>query len=442
VLPFKTSNLDPNMGVRLDASPPHRDYLGPGPDHCDHDCMKKRKEQCRVYTSAGSQYTDKTKWSGNRKAGRVYGFLKDDERENGIQDLTSGLPTQPLGFLSKLGAEGNGGAHILMIWKGKALDTQAWSPADVSSVDLSKQPRYRNNLAMTSYPFTKLFAHKDRIFTLQVKPALDETSDKEDEKLAVDLSEARQCNGKLTVVKLAQIQWPRDVKRRMDFLCQPYQNEEATLTTSSPAILHNPSYGSDLLLLNVKNRVHSYDLSDILKTPTCKPALQQIAYPGPLYKGVVASLVGRSLRDFEASQATTMVTVQDEMAYILSSYSTIQTIDLSLWVPCSRILDFLRTPFNDWKVQPGFSKKAETTLNLKRAKGSGSSSDWQCSATKQVNTLKGDSSVALTKNTACCALLSDGKLTSMPCCVEKDADVPEGASAALAERIANALGAM
>jgi len=358
--------------------------------------------------------------------------------------------TQPLGFLSKIGAKAAGDGHMLMMWQGTALSDAAWGAH--KALSLSTKPRYHSNLAMASYPFTKIFAYQDRIFTLQVAPVQDESKvldrmNKPDElpeprtDLLVDLSEVNSCNNKLTIAKVTQLQWPRGVKRSTDFLCQNYANEEATLTLSSPSILHDKAYSSRMLLLNVKNSLHAYDLTETLQKPRLCAAqanLPQILTTGPLYKGIKAQLPGTTHADYDASAATSQVTIQGETAYVLNSFNTIQSIDMSLWVPCGRVLYFLRPHFKSWGVAAGASKKAETKLGLKRFTYT-NAAEWKCTTMKTVKNVDG---AILTKNTACCSpSLSDGHI---PCCVEKSADVQDAAQVTpvFASKLANELGAM
>ena len=187
---------------------------------------------------------------------------------------------------------------------------------DTYQLVLSDKPRHRDNLAISSYPQTKVFAHPDTktfggaVFMLQV-------SDSTDVDAMLILKQARLCGGRWHSVEVVNIKMPSAVTRRMDYKCGN-GNEEDTLVTSSPAILFNEHYKSSKLLLTVMNRVHAYDLTEHLKHNAftscgCVNQKQEggcdvSSLSKAIVKGeVVASLYGRSNLDFASTMSTTQV---------------------------------------------------------------------------------------------------------------------------------------
>lgn len=432
-------------------------YLGPGHDHCNKDCMALRNRVCMAYTNKGTNCTrpdcyepclptynttDHTgKLAGRAEPGKC--GLQIKARHSHVGDVA---PVQPLGFLSRAGAEGKR-AHILVAFHGIAFGS--WSKEDYAELDLSPNgPRHRANLAMASYPLTKLFvaSHSSQVFMLQMK--------EHDEAASVDnlqLEQVSLCGGQIQRTKLTQLQWPESVSRRTDFLCNPYANEEETLDAATPAVLHNQQYGSNQLMLNVNNRVYSYPLSglttsgarcpllsvpcDTCKSTDCVPCkTSRVLKP----EWVIANLVGRShTRDHELTSATTRVVLNRERLSVFSSYNTLQSVDVSLAIPCGRIMDFTASAMSSWKVASGTSAASTQTLSVPSE--TGSFAQWSCTAMKKVDTVE---RTLLTKSTVCCAVpgKNAGEL-GVPCCVRKFADATD-LNGVAAERVAAALGAM
>ena len=127
------------------------------------------------------------------------------------------------GFLSKLGAEGNG-AHVLIAWNGKP-GVGVWKQA--GTLQLSSKPHQSQNIAMAGYPYSKLLVGNKAVFMLQVyDPANQSIPVYESIRNATALLSVDQltiCNGAIRRSPVALIRWP--VKRAMDFLCQTYGRE-------------------------------------------------------------------------------------------------------------------------------------------------------------------------------------------------------------------------
>ena len=132
---------------------------------------------------------------------------------------------QPVGFLSREGAAGEA-AHVVVTWSGKA--GVEWQQEDQHVLQLTATPRHREILPMASYPYTKLLTMGQRTFTLQIS----EGNASKYGNHALHMSEVKLSGSKLQAVKVATLQWPSEVTRRMSFLCQPYDNEEKTLASS------------------------------------------------------------------------------------------------------------------------------------------------------------------------------------------------------------------
>ena len=164
------------------------------------------------------------------------------------------------------------------------------------------------------------------------------------------MEELRICGNKIARIMVANIVWPlfdtgaTEVPRRMDYLCQPYANEESTLVTSGPSILYNNVYQSNALLMTVKNRVYRWDITQQLRHVKGKCQVPQKPPVQLSPSGVVTSLGGRSLSDHAASKSTVQVssasglaslshndsvsqmTLHKEMLFVHSSYNTITSV--------------------------------------------------------------------------------------------------------------------
>lgn len=374
---------------------------------CDSACMARRKNVCASYTVSGTR-CDPLNCAGGLNSCK-------DEKNCTATNLNRGIflpinegiwlnnfrTTQPVGFLSKLGAEGQGpkgvkGAHILVAWYGTPFE--AWDAEDTTQMTLSTRPRHPENLAMSSYPFTKLFNHRGDVFTLQLSDDMSKPS-------ALSLHKAWIGANGLERKSVATIDWSLHVTRRMDFLCQAEANEETTLASSSPGMLQD-EYGTHLLL-NIKNTVHLFDISHHLRKGESKSSVKSAE--------VAANLVARSSDVPSETRSQTLVTVRNQMLYVHTSYNTIQSIDLSLHVPCGRVMDALQPSFMAWQVNSQNNTLTTETATEQVQLGIVNRKAWTCAVTKQV---LGDAGATLTKLTACCSM-GTTRAKSIPCCVEK-----------------------
>jgi len=358
--------------------------------------------------------------------------------------------SQPIGFLSKLGAEGKG-AHVLATFTGR-FKTAKW---ERMLMDLSTKPRFypdsegKYNLAMASYPFTKLFTTNNRLFTLEVLDTAETQTNARSgchgPAAGLKLDEVRvwqsaRCGGnnKLQRVPLAVLKWPPSAKSKIDFLCQPYANEEETLIASSPMVLVNKQYGMSSLLLNMKNRLYTWSITEQLKTKCQCGQCGQSEAKQLDSQGVVTSFIGLLSQDLQSTAATTVAAVSDESIFVFSSYNTLQSVDLSLAVPCGRLMQFLQPQFKSWDgIAPGSTRTETHETKLRSVAGVGAAT-WICETNKQVKLFKGAN---LVKNTACCNL--KGHTGDKHCCVEKHSspDAKDTLTATDAE-LALELGAM
>jgi len=314
----------------------------------------------------------------------------------------------PTGFLSRLGGEGTG-AHILVVFKGRA--GHAWKSSDSLELQLSKSARHINNLAKAEFPFTKLFSHRQHLFMMQV------AADSKESAPLVNLEQILTCQGKLQRTTIAKMRWPSLVQRRMNFLCEPYANEEETLKTSSPSILHNAHYDTSTLLMTIKNQVFTYDISHHIKASCDLPS-----GAAPTLESSAPSIVltGRSTMDPKLSQSNVQSVMSNEMMYTLSSYNVLQSVDMSLAVPCGRVMDAMQERFLSWNVPVNKTEHHPIDqLQLSMA-GRNHTAEWSCITSKQVQEFH---RAILTKTSACCYLSRNGVNSGggMPCCVEKKA---------------------
>jgi len=324
-------------------------------------------------------------------------------------DYTPAL--QPTGFLSRLGAEGSDkedAAHQVVMWFGTA--GSEWKNTDMIKLQLSTRPRYRNNLAKASYPYTSLVAHKQQVFSLQISDSSSGAHPSLDlEELQVNLDK------KLIVRKFhARIKWPKLVKRGTDFLCNPDFDEEKTLKTASPMILHNPVYNARSLLLNVKNLVYMYNLGST--------ATNLSSY------GVATALTGLAHYDPKDASSTTQVAINQEKLYVVGSSQIWTSVDVSLSIPCGQLMGTLRRPLQLWQVGVAASETAPLLVN---SSVPGTSAGlWNCTASKAVSDIA--PGARMKKYTVCCA---NGE--SSACCVESETEAGATLNATeLAQKVA------
>jgi len=403
-------------------------YYG-GPSSCDADCEK--------YRSVGSPLD---KYSPYNKLGYpTYGCSSFTEHGSPVMPATGdadptakprvGMSMQPIGFLSKLGAEyDKGGAHLLVVYKGTI--GQDWNAADRMELALDKKPRSDGNLAMASYPFVKLFSFKESIFMLQVPEAGGKLWGAA---APLKLEQVKVCGDKLHKMPVANVHWPADVLRRMDFTCAVYDNEDSTLIASSPNILFNSQYNSSMLIISVKNSVYKYPLDSKSISPTCgaTPTAKDVNTTGRLTR-----LTGQSIDDPKSTVASAQYAIDREMMYVHSSYNVIESVDLSLAIPCGRVRNFTQQLFADWKVEDDSAAEMIHKPQLRGVDGTGDA-EWTCKLHKQVKVFKG---AKLKKHTMCC-YPSGGSVT---CCVDKDTDGKPGENGvtATAKEMKIALGAL
>jgi len=259
---------------------------------------------------------------------------------------------------------------------------------------------------------------------------------------ALDLQQVQLCKGNIKKTYVARVTWPASiVNPQMSSTCHVEANEEDTLATSSPSVLFNAQYSTSQLLLTVMNTVYRYDITNALKAKchsTCEECSKATSLENEPAPFTVTRLVGRSVADFASSKSTTQVALSEEMLYVISSYNTISTVDLSLHIPCGRIMDYLRPHFNKWVVKPDLGAESKRTATAKvNLVFEESTATWACSATKQV---QGFGGALLTKYTACCSPTA-GAASKIPCCVEKFSTLPALAKVSK-QALAAALGAM
>merc|ERR1712178_494395 len=179
---------------------------------------------------------------------------------------------------------------------------------------------------------------------------------------ALVLDEVRSCGNVIQRAKVATLLWPHQVHNRTDWLCRPDANEEKTLATSSPVILTNPSRRSHSLLLTVKNRVYTYDVTLAFKNADAqlKTACKICKGSGSCdardtagivldSKGTVAALEGRSAEDHNDSSSRMQMTIHGETLFVMNSFNLIQSLDMSMHIPCGRVMSVFTPIFKKKK---------------------------------------------------------------------------------------------
>merc|ERR1711907_553972 len=100
-------------------------------------------------------------------------------------------------------------------------------------------------------------------------------------------------------------------------------------------------------------------------------------------KGTVAALEGRSAEDHKDSSSRMQMTIHGETLFVMNSFNLIQSLDMSMHIPCGRVMSVFTPIFKKkkWKVSVGRSRSV--TYEIK-PKVDGRMSSWRCTATKTV----------------------------------------------------------
>lgn len=165
-----------------------------------------------------------------------------------------------------------------------------------------------------------------------------------------------------------------------------------------------------------------YDVSDALKNSSAALKSSCDSCQGPQCDppdsarvvhsaGLVTSFPGHSHLDHSHTDSSAMFTLYGQMMYVLGSFNTITSVDLSLHVPCGRLMEAFQPVFTQWGLQPGQQRHQTYELSLNQGQGQ---VPWTCTVAKQVQAFE---SVVMTKNTGCCApKVTRGRKA---CCVKK-----------------------
>jgi len=133
-------------------------------------------------------------------------------------------------------------------------------------------------------------------------------------------------------------------------------------------ILHNPVYNARSLLLNVNNLVHMYNLGSTANNLS--------SY------GVATALAGLAHYDPKDALSTTQVAINREKLYVVDSFQTWSSVDVSLSIPCGQLMGTLREPLQLWQVGVAASETAPLLVN---SSVPGTSAGlWNCTASKAV----------------------------------------------------------
>jgi hypothetical protein len=148
---------------------------------------------------------------------------------------------------------------------------------------------------------------------------------------------------------------------------------------------------------------------------------------------ILAYLPGRNHIEATTTDSTVEVAAHKEMLYVLSSFNILQSADVSLAIPCGRLMDFLRDRFDTWSVPVGSSVSDVKTLLLAPV-GVQRTARWKCTTSKQVIKSIAAPGAILTKYSSCCSV--GGGLSKVPCCVEKMATMEGSSKATIPNKLA------